>query len=309
MAAAVPIVVPTVAEAATAFLDTCTAPSTRRSYTQTMTRLIAGHGTAPVTALDGETLRELLTTSWSGAAPSTWNRHLATLGSFTAYAVRRRWLEADPATGLQRRKEIIDRTRSIDPAALQRLFDLRGVRLRERTLWRMLYETAARAEEILTLDIGDLDPDDKRARIRAKGGAIEYVFWQTGTARLLPRLIDGRGAGPLFLADRRPAPARTPATADICPVTGRGRLSYQRAEYLFKQASLRVTGSGRPGWSLHRLRHSALTHLGASGRTAVELQAKSRHTSLRTLGRYVNPGPELAARVTAETDPAARRRG
>ena len=71
-----------------------------------------------------------------------------------------------------------------------------------------------------------------------------------------------------------------------------------------------MTGSGRPGWSLHRLRHSALTHLGASGRTAVELlQAKSRHTSLRTLGRYVNPGPELAARVTAETDPARRRRG
>ncbi|HEY6798948.1 MAG TPA: hypothetical protein VI248_30065, partial [Kineosporiaceae bacterium] len=68
-------------------------------------------------------------------------------------------------------------------------------------MWRMLYETAARAEEILTLDIGDLDPDDKRARIRAKGGALEYVYWQTATARLLPRLIDGRGAGPLFLAD------------------------------------------------------------------------------------------------------------
>ena len=37
MAATVPIVVPTVAEAAAAFLDTCTAPGTRRSYTQTMT--------------------------------------------------------------------------------------------------------------------------------------------------------------------------------------------------------------------------------------------------------------------------------
>ena len=58
--------VPAVAEAATAFLDTRIAPSTRRSYTQTMTRLITGHGTAPVTALDGETLRELLTTSWDG---------------------------------------------------------------------------------------------------------------------------------------------------------------------------------------------------------------------------------------------------
>ena len=237
MTTTVPVVVPTVAEAAAAFLDTCTAPGTRRSYTQTMTRLITGHGTAPVTALDGETLRELLTISWSGAAPATWNRHLATLGSFTAYAVRRRWLETDPATGLQRRKEIIDRTRSIDPAALQRLFDLPGVRLRERTLWRMLYETAARAEEILTLDIGDLDLDDKRARIRAKGGAIEYVFWQTGTARLLPRLIDSRGAGPLFLADRGrprrarqrpPTPARSPGGAG-CPTSARSTCSSRPA--------------------------------------------------------------------------------
>ena len=70
-----------------------------------------------------------------------------------------------------------------------------------------------------------------------------------------------------------------------------------------------MVGPGRPGWALRRLRRSALTHLGASGRTAVELRAKSRHTSPRALGRYVNPGPaKLAVHVTAETDPAARRR-
>jgi len=81
----------------------------------------------------------------------------------------------------------------------------------------MLYESAARAEEILTVDIGDLDLDDKWVRIRAKGGAIEYVYWQTATARLLPRLIDGRGAAPLFLADRQPAPAPRPATRRHLP--------------------------------------------------------------------------------------------
>ena len=41
-------------------------------------------------------------------------------------------------------------------------------------------ETAAHAEEILTVGIADLDLDDKRARIRAKSGAIEYVFRRTG---------------------------------------------------------------------------------------------------------------------------------
>ncbi|GAA2637126.1 hypothetical protein SMC26_43785 [Actinomadura fulvescens] len=35
----------------------------------------------------------------------------------------------------------------------------------------------------------------------------------------------------MFLTDRR-APARTPA-CDVCPVTGRARLSYRRAAELF----------------------------------------------------------------------------
>lgn len=38
----------------------------------------------------------------------------------------------------------------------------------------MLYETAARAEEILSLDIEDLDLEFRRARVVSKGGAIEY---------------------------------------------------------------------------------------------------------------------------------------
>jgi hypothetical protein len=65
------------------------------------------------------------------------------------------------------------------------------------------------------------------------------VHWEAPTARLLPRLLAGRTAGPVFLADRRAASAgrRAPALSDICPETGRGRLSYPRAEYLFKQAS------------------------------------------------------------------------
>ena len=38
------------------------------------------------------------------------------------------------------------------------------------------------------------------------------------------------------------------------------------------------------------------------------LMAKSRHTSLRSLQRYARPGPEPVAKLTAEHDPARRRR-
>ena len=55
----------------------------------------------------------------------------------------------------------------------------------------MLYETAARAGELLSLNIEDLDLEFRRGRVTSKGGAIEYVHWATGTARLLPRLLRG----------------------------------------------------------------------------------------------------------------------
>ncbi len=52
----------------------------------------------------------------------------------------------------------------------------------------------------------------------------------------------------------------------------------------------------------------SLQHLAADGRTAPELQAKSRHQHLASLGRYVRLGEQTSARITAEADPAARRR-
>ncbi|RSM99580.1 hypothetical protein DMB42_42575 [Nonomuraea sp. WAC 01424] len=103
------------------------------------------------------------------------------------------------------------------------------------------------------------------------------------------------------------APASSPRAAPSSTCTGRGRLSYPRAEYLFKSASAKLDPH-RQGWTLHQLRHSALQHLAQAGRTAPELQAKSRHQHLASLGRYVRLGEETSARLTAEADPAQRRR-
>jgi len=181
---------------------------------------------------------------------------VATLRSFSAHARRRGWITDDPTASLERRKEPEDRTKAIAESSLERLFRRADVAVREKCLWRLLYETAARAEEVLSSNVDDLDLENKRLRVRRKGGDTDWLHFQSGSARLLPRVIADRRAGPIFLAERRPAPARTPAAVDLCPVTGRGRLSYERAEYLFKQNSFKVDGKG---WTLHQLRHSALT--------------------------------------------------
>ena len=83
-----------------------------------------------------------------------------------------------------------------DRADVESLLTCDGIALRERTLWWMLYQTAARSAEVLRLDAEDLDLPNRRARVRRKGGAVDWIVWQTGTARLLPRLLNGRKAGP-----------------------------------------------------------------------------------------------------------------
>ncbi|WP_211367046.1 hypothetical protein [Pseudonocardia kunmingensis] len=102
----------------------------------------------------------------------------------------------------------------------------------------------------------------------------------------------------------------------MCPETGRGRLSYRRAEEIFEEHTrLPANPLASPediedldGWTLHRLRHSALTHDAEDGTSTPMLLARSRHASVRSLERCARPGVDSVARHVAERDHAARRR-
>ena len=271
---------------------------TRRSYRKTLTALAAAleaAGAEPSAAA----IEAAAQLRWGTVAPATWNRHAATIRSFLLYAAGHGLLD-ELAVELARRRELADRTRALPHAALERLWARRDVALRDKTLWRLLYETAARASEALSLNVEDLDLPARRAVIRGKNGELDYLHWQTGTGHLLSRLIAGRPTGP-GVPDRPARRAgRAPAAVDLCPNTGRARLSYRRAEELFCEQ----TG----GWTLHQLRHSAITHLAEQNVALPLLMAKSRHTSLRSLQKYARPGVDAVAKLTAEHDPARRRR-
>ena len=276
------------------------APGSRWVYGLTLARLRAELGDdlslAEVTLAR---LRRALAAAYPGASAATWNRVVATTRSFLAWCARQGWVAGDPAVGLARRRAPADHTRAIPYTELERLWRRPDVALREKALWRLLYETAARAQEVLALDVEDVDLVNKRARITSKGGDADVVHFMARSAQVLPRLVAGRRRGPLFLASLAPSPSRVPAAIDLCPETGRARLSYRRAAELFSAHS--------GGWTLHQLRHSALTHLAEANTSLPLLMAKSRHTSLRSLQRYARPGPEAVAKLTAAHDPARRR--
>jgi len=247
----------------------------------------------------GADVTRAVASAYPNASAATWNRVVATIRSFWSFAQRQGWTDTDAVSGLERRRVVEDHARVLSRAELEGLFARRDVTARDRALWRLLYETAARANEVLNLNVEDLGLNARRAITTRKGGDRDVLHFQTGSARLLPKMINGRTSGPLFLADRTPAPNRAPATLDRCPSTGRARLSYRRAAEVFSTAA--------PGRTLHQLRHSAITHLAEAGVPLPLLMAKSRHASLKTLQRYARPSIDAVARLTAEHDPIRRR--
>jgi integrase len=278
----------------------CANRNTRRTYGDVLDKLAGQLGAERRLADVGQDeLAEAMQTLWAQAVPSTWNQRRAAVGSWLDWCAKNGYPAPTMPPSLERRPEHADETRALQRAAIQRQLTRKDVPLREKTLWRLLYETAARASEVLALNIDDLDLDARRAPIRSKGGDTEWIHWASGTAHLLPRLIRGREAGPVFLSERRPGPTRRPGTKDLCPTTGQARLGYDRARVLFGQHT---------GWELHQLRHSAATHLGEHGVPLQLIMAKTRHRNPRTAMRYIRPGSQAVAEVTELLDIAPPRR-
>ena len=284
--------VPSVAGAVEAFFaGRDLAAATCRTYRQALGPLVEAVGAdRPVTDLHAGQVAAVFEELWADRAPATWNTRRVAVQAFVSWCGDRWPLAGDLLVGVEPRRRRVDNTRAIPYEDLEDLWRRRGVPLREKLLWRMLYETAARASEVLALDVGDLDRARRRARIRSKGGSVDMVVWAAPTARLLGRYLAGRDAGPLFLTRWRTRTA--PAARDVYAFTGQARLSYRTAAAEF--------GRHCGGWTLHQLRHSSLTHLAEAGASAVMLQAKSRHRDLRTLSVYARPGVEAVAQLTAE---------
>ncbi len=185
------------------------------------------------------------------AGQRTVNRELSALRSAISWWRFQDWVTTDPTLELRRPAGPLTPLEPLSNAEIAALFRLPSG-LREQAFWHVLRDSGASAETVLALNAGRVDGRSRRAR--SAGG--EPVSWSAGTWQLLSWLLAGRRDGPVFLTDRR-APAGTSAI-DVCPLTGRGRMSYRRAAEIFTQHTRSLDPAGR-GWTLHQLRgHAAV---------------------------------------------------
>ncbi len=193
------------------------------------------------------------------AGARTVNRELSALRSAIAWWRRREWIIADPTELLRGAGHSGLRPAAVQPlddAQLAMLFRV-PAGLREQAFWHLLLDTGGAAEAVLALDADMLHRAGREARTAGAGrSSLERgpLAWSSHTGDLLSWLLAGRRGGPVFLTDRR-APAGT-AAADLCPLTGKGRLSYRRAAEIFTEYTRPLDPDGR-GWMLHQLRRRA----------------------------------------------------
>lgn len=266
--------------------DRCANPNTRRSYGNVLDKLAGElYERQPVSDVTADELAEVFGLLWSDSASTTWNQRRAAVASWVEWCRDNGFPMPKLPGSLRRRSEGSAETRALSREEIERQLAREDVPLREKTLWHMLYETAARAFEILALDIEDLELENRHARMVTRDGTTEWVHWSAGTAKLLARLINGRTEGPVFLSERRPGPGRRPATEDLCPHTGRARLGYDRVRILLGHYT---------GWSLHKLRHSAAIRQGQERTAMRHLEAENEvdHGIVETLEPGRDSGTE-----------------
>ncbi|WP_406276670.1 site-specific integrase [Nocardia sp. NBC_00881] len=287
------------------YLATITVENTKATYKAALDRLVADFGADTDVAVLGsqpDRVAGWITFVWGGKSAKTFNIRLTALVSACGYWVEQDWLTGNPMVRLKARPAPPDTSKAL---SRERVAEILGsdAPLRERVLWHMLYESSARAEEVLMLDVPDVDTVNRCAVVTRKGGARDRIAWQTGTARLLPRMLAGRRRGPLFVTDRKARPSV--ASNDLDPVTGRARLSYRRAAELFETHTSHYDDGP---YTLHQWRHSRLTHAAEDGASTPMLMKLSGHTSVRSLAKYARVSDEGLLRFQADSDPAARRR-
>ena len=199
----------------------------------------------PLALLDDARTRPRLAAALADRAgradPRTISRELSVLRSAVGWWQDQQWIATDPTAWLRPPGTAPPRPSTPEPLAQghvpreQVTRVLRGPgSLREKALWQLLHDSGGPAQAVLRLNADHLDLGRGRARDRVLGpaGPPGELYFGDHASDLLRWLLAGRRAGPVFLTERH-APAGTPP-ADVCPVSGRARLSYRRAAEIFE---------------------------------------------------------------------------
>lgn len=233
-----------------------------------------------------------------GLAPRSIQRRLSAARTFFAYLQRENHIRNNPATGVSapRPRRRLPATLDVDTMAALLSFgdDADPLAVRDRALMELLYSCGLRLAELVGLDLGDVDLDDRTVRVTGKGDKTRIV--PVG-ATALDRL-------------RAWLRLRVQYAAEDCLavfVSRRGRrLSHRAVQSRIAHWARRqgIDASVYP----HLFRHSFATHLLESSGDLRGVQELLGHANIATTQVYTHLDFQHLAETYDKTHPRARRK-
>ncbi len=255
-----------------------------------------------ISEVDLEDARQWLwVMSERGDAPATIARRVSALKSFTQWCHRQGLVPADALTRLSAPRKPRHLPRVVSQTAMSALLQNLGHRAdsndpiarRDLAIWELLYSSALRVSEVVTLTESSFDWTDGTVRVMGKGSK----------ERIVPVGLPALAAVREYADTTRPVLVREGSPAALFLGARGGALSTRTVYALVSSIIGELPGAGPKG--PHTLRHTAATHLldgGADLRTVQEILG---HSSVGTTQIYTHVSSERLRAAHAQAHPRA----
>jgi len=166
--------------------------------------------------------------------------------------------------------------------------------MRDKAFMEVAYSTAARLEELVTMDLASLDMGHKIARVLGKGSK----------ERMLPLGKQAMFWLEKYLHDSRPALTGEIVDNQALWIGSHGKRLHRRTiQTLFRHYSGKA--DIKPGITPHGLRRACATHMLRRGAHPVQIQMLLGHATLGTLNKYLKVTITDMQKSFDNTNPAA----
>ncbi|MBO5770782.1 MAG: tyrosine-type recombinase/integrase [Spirochaetales bacterium] len=164
---------------------------------------------------------------------------------------------------------------------------------RDHILFLFLYSTGCRISEALSVDINDIEYEQRRVRIVGKGSKERYLFLPKKTVKELREYLEKRE---LFLQEK----GKSNEKALFVGNSGK-RLPFSSSHIIFDK--YRSVLSWQKEFTPHTLRHSFATHMMDRGADIRLVQELLGHDSISTTQIYTHVSKTKLKSVYDETHP------
>ncbi|HJL84064.1 MAG TPA: tyrosine recombinase XerC [Candidatus Marinimicrobia bacterium] len=257
-----------------------------------------GTGSFNVSSVDKKTVQHFVgSLTEKGLSPKSTGRKLASIKSFFRYLLKHAHVESNPASTVKAPKQHASLPKFLQKEVLEQILsysDKDDWQLkRDKTILELLYSTGIRLGELVAIDMGDVQINQKTVKVFGKGGKERIVPFGGKAAEALDFYLKERNIyvhkdlndNPLFISRQG---------LRISPRTVQSRL-----KKLFDSVA---AGSG---FTPHLMRHTFATHLldhGADIRAVKELLG---HASLSSTQIYTHLETKKMKKIFEQAHPHA----